>query len=216
MYHRIIDVTFRLWPGRESAAKTARYTDENGAPYAETPTALKRAHTTGYFRHSKLEGRNKLQKSFKHDTFPVDAVRTTPKKCQRVAESALDQNTTCRLLPERNDSIPENIKRYHTTFYEPLFIGSSPLSQEAATPPSNQSVPGVEATTVTAAHLPDSTVDYMTHFRPPICHENIFPRQHTIYQVQRTRSVHFHEHYYYVQPLAKTNNDTSSSVTSFA
>ncbi|KAH7313598.1 hypothetical protein B0I35DRAFT_480275 [Stachybotrys elegans] len=45
-------------------------------------------------------------------------------------------------------------------------------------------------------------VDYTIHRRDPVVHEEIYPHMHTIYQPRRTRSIHFFEHRYYIQPIA--------------
>lgn len=45
--------------------------------------------------------------------------------------------------------------------------------------------------------------DYTTHGRDPVVHDNIFPQVHTIYQPRRVRSIHLHEHKFYIQPITR-------------
>lgn len=53
-------------------------------------------------------------------------------------------------------------------------------------------------------------VNYTTHNRAPVVHEDVYPQVHTIYEPRRTRSIHLHEHIFYIQPVI----DTSGSVRS--
>lgn len=43
--------------------------------------------------------------------------------------------------------------------------------------------------------------DHTVHERPPVVHEEIHPHIHTVYELRRTRSLHFHEHRFAVQPI---------------
>ncbi|GAB0138456.1 hypothetical protein EsDP_00006691 [Epichloe bromicola] len=47
------------------------------------------------------------------------------------------------------------------------------------------------------------TVDYTTHERAPAVVETVKPRVHTVYEIKRTRSIHFHEHFFHVQPIVE-------------
>lgn len=51
------------------------------------------------------------------------------------------------------------------------------------------------------------TWDYTTVVKDPITMEQIYPHVHTTFTVHRTRSIHFHEHRFAIQPVI----DTSSS-----
>ncbi|KFA81279.1 hypothetical protein S40288_10968 [Stachybotrys chartarum IBT 40288] len=44
-------------------------------------------------------------------------------------------------------------------------------------------------------------VDYTVHNREPVMHEEVQPHVHTVYNIERTVSVHEHEHKYYIQPV---------------
>ncbi|KAG5983900.1 hypothetical protein E4U55_006812 [Claviceps digitariae] len=52
-----------------------------------------------------------------------------------------------------------------------------------------------------------STVDYTTHERTPVVEETVEKQVHTVYQLERTRSNHFHEHFYHIQPIVDTSDD---------
>lgn len=47
------------------------------------------------------------------------------------------------------------------------------------------------------------TVDHTTHERAPAVVETVKPRVHTVYHIKRTRSIHFHEHFFHVQPIVQ-------------
>jgi hypothetical protein len=46
-----------------------------------------------------------------------------------------------------------------------------------------------------------TTVDHYTHVRPAVVEEHIRPHIHTVHHIERTRSIHFHEHRYLIQPI---------------
>lgn len=46
-----------------------------------------------------------------------------------------------------------------------------------------------------------SDVDYTTHERTPVVQNVVEHRVHNIYQIRKTRSIHFHHHYLHIQPL---------------
>lgn len=46
-----------------------------------------------------------------------------------------------------------------------------------------------------------ATVDQVAHVEPAIVEEQIRPHVHTEFQVQRTRSIHIHEHRTIIQPI---------------
>ena len=52
-------------------------------------------------------------------------------------------------------------------------------------------------------------VDYTLDSRKPVTHETIHPHVHTIYEPRRTRSIHYEEHHYYIQPIIDTSADSS-------
>ncbi len=165
---------------------------------------------------AKPDRQNKLRKPNRRNAISREKVQRTPNQCDTAAPPALRPATTLPLLPERSDSLPERIKRYHTTAYGPICIEYLPYSEQAVPPVSHLSpLDAIETTPSTRAYpRSDSTTDYTTHYRPAVCHENIFPRRHTIYQVKRTRSIHLHEHYYYIQPIQDAEAQPRSSATS--
>ncbi|KAG6053049.1 hypothetical protein E4U17_005076 [Claviceps sp. LM77 group G4] len=65
---------------------------------------------------------------------------------------------------------------------------------------------GNDATAI--RHLPEEppTVDYTTHEREPVVEENVTKHVHTVYELERTRSTHVHEHFYHVQPVIDTSD----------
>lgn len=55
----------------------------------------------------------------------------------------------------------------------------------------------------------DVDVDYTLDSRKPVTHETIHPHVHTIYEPRRTRSIHYEEHHYFIQPIIDTGVDSS-------
>lgn len=49
---------------------------------------------------------------------------------------------------------------------------------------------------------PNVTIDHTVHNMPVITQEEIHPQVHTIYEVQRTRSIHFHDYTTTIEPIA--------------
>ncbi|KAG6033246.1 hypothetical protein E4U19_006716 [Claviceps sp. Clav32 group G5] len=72
---------------------------------------------------------------------------------------------------------------------------------------------GNDATAI--RHLPEEppTVDYTTHEREPVVEENITRHVHTVYELERTRSTHVHEHFYHVQPVIDTSDPKEEDVS---
>ncbi|KAG5926358.1 hypothetical protein E4U42_003392 [Claviceps africana] len=56
----------------------------------------------------------------------------------------------------------------------------------------------------------ESTVDYTTHERAPVVEEQVHKQVHTVYHLERTRSNHTHEHFYHIQPIIDTSEDTTA------
>ncbi|KAH7347299.1 hypothetical protein B0T11DRAFT_291115 [Plectosphaerella cucumerina] len=50
-------------------------------------------------------------------------------------------------------------------------------------------------------HDSSTTVHHETHVKPAVVEEHIRPHHHVEYQVQRTRSIHIHEHRTIIQPI---------------
>ncbi|KAG6162274.1 hypothetical protein E4U34_006277 [Claviceps purpurea] len=74
---------------------------------------------------------------------------------------------------------------------------------------------GNDATDATAIrHLPEEppTVDYTTHEREPVVEENVTKHVHTVYELERTRSTHVHEHFYHIQPVIDTSDPKEEDV----
>lgn len=71
---------------------------------------------------------------------------------------------------------------------------------------------GNDATAI--RHLPEEppTVDYTTHEREPVVEENVTRHVHTVYELERTRSTHVHEHFYHIQPVIDTSDAKEEDV----
>lgn len=57
----------------------------------------------------------------------------------------------------------------------------------------------------------EETVDYTTHMNPAVVQEHVMPHVHTIHHIQRSRSIHFHEHRYRIQPIIDTRDTVQSA-----
>ncbi|KAI9151496.1 hypothetical protein HJFPF1_08700 [Paramyrothecium foliicola] len=62
---------------------------------------------------------------------------------------------------------------------------------------------------------PEEDVDYTLDTRKPVTHEVIKPHVHTIYEPRRTRSIHFEEHRYYIQPILDPNPEPAAGQAAF-
>lgn len=51
----------------------------------------------------------------------------------------------------------------------------------------------------------DIDFDHTIHNRSAVFHEDVSPHTHTIYEPQRTRSIHYHEHRTFFQPIIDPN-----------
>ncbi|KAG5913162.1 hypothetical protein E4U53_004974 [Claviceps sorghi] len=81
-------------------------------------------------------------------------------------------------------------------------------SVHEATQPKKQDTQVVDdATSRDEAPKESATVDYTTHEREPVVEEHVQKHVHTIYQLERTRSNHIHEHFYHIQPIVDTSDD---------
>ncbi|KAG5989170.1 hypothetical protein E4U43_004553 [Claviceps pusilla] len=91
--------------------------------------------------------------------------------------------------------------------------------QLPSTSTQQESQPAVRDTETVAEDDPTSrhevpkdstTVDYTTHERTPVVEEVIEKQVHTVYQLERTRSNHIHEHFYHIQPIVDTSEDNQA------
>jgi hypothetical protein len=176
--------------------------------------------------------KNETPKKFKRKKFrkrsierpaTSEATKSTSQDCMLASGERLGEQSTHPLPLKRDDSLPERVERYHTTEYEPVHIDRRSTLEEDVSYSKSQEAPNSSSLHQSpsqgkerAAETPsdtdaNSTVDYTTHYRPAVCHETIRPQQHTIYHPERTKSVHLHEHYYYIQPIEPTSAEAEPS-----
>ena len=171
---------------------------------------------------AKKSKRKKLRKKSIERASASEATETTLRDGNLPDGEPLSQQTTRPPQLTRNNSIPERLEKYHTTKYEPVLVDRRSTREENAAHSKSQEPPyssslhqshTLSQPKETTAENPiytdaNSTVDYTAHYRPAVCHETIRPQEHTIFQSRKTRSMHLHEHYYYIQPIEATSDQT--------
>ncbi|KAG6003611.1 hypothetical protein E4U21_001856 [Claviceps maximensis] len=119
----------------------------------------------------------------------------TPCEAQKQPESSAEDQWPLATAAQVQEQLPSTEKQQQDS--QQLEVrDAETMKEEDETTPREHELPKESA-----------TVDYTTHDRAPVVEEIIEKQVHTVYQLERTRSNHIHEHFYHIQPIVDTSDD---------